>query len=497
MISRLRAGVPLSALAATLLASFALDNILLLAFLGLPPLFTIALIALACPLVAWAVRRMIKSDVIVPWRAIVVAAFVVLALFLLGGQGRLFYANADWQVRDAILADMARHPWPFAYRLPDYEAILRAPIGLYLLPSLAGGGWHEAAMFLSNTVRLTLLLAICYPLFTQRRACLIALAIFILFSGLDIVGTMAFDRMGVAVTWDHIERWNFNNQFSAHITQAFWVPQHAIAGWSCAVGFLLWHRGLARIGVFAAIIPLVAIWSPLAIMGAIPFALAAGVKALVTRDWNRRDVVLAFVATAIALPALAYLKADAAELGSGARLIGLLPYLFLITLEVLPFTLPLLLARSMAGPDRAIVWIILACLLLTPLYQIGTNSDFQMRASIMPLALLAFFFAQWAAQLADSWRSSRPALLFVTLLVAAGAITPFKEVQRALIFAPSPEPLCSLAGVWHRQQGLQVAPYASYFARADSLPRILGPVPVLAGTDDPVRCWSGRWAVPR
>ena len=30
-------------------------------------------------------------------------------LLLLGREGRLFYANVDWQVRDAILRDMTVH----------------------------------------------------------------------------------------------------------------------------------------------------------------------------------------------------------------------------------------------------------------------------------------------------------------------------------------------------------------------------------------------------
>jgi hypothetical protein len=46
MIERLRSGVPLAGLAAALLALFAADNILLLAFLGLPPFVAVLLIAL-------------------------------------------------------------------------------------------------------------------------------------------------------------------------------------------------------------------------------------------------------------------------------------------------------------------------------------------------------------------------------------------------------------------------------------------------------------------
>lgn len=488
-----RAGVPLSTLAALLLALFAADNLLLLAFMGLSPLLTALAVLVACPLVAWMTSKAIKTEIIVPWRVLALACAVALVLFLLGGQGRFFYANSDWQVRDAILADMAGHPWPFAYKIEGGAAILRAPLGLYLLPSLFGKELAEYAMLAANTLRLGLLIAMCWALLARNRERWIALVIFFLFSGLDLVGTALFSSMGVDISWDHLERWNFNNQFSAHVTQAFWVPQHALAGWACAVGYLLWHRGFARIGLFAAIIPLVAIWSPLAIMGAVPFALVAGVQVLVKREWNMRDLALAALACAIALPSLAYLQLNAAQLGSGARPMTTLGYLFLIALEVLPFTLPLLLSRSMGGADRHTLWIILACLLVMPLYQIGTNSDFQMRASIMPLALLALLFATWLSQLVDRLPATKVALGFALALVAVGAATPVMEIRRALVIAPSPKPLCSLAGVWEKQQGLMIAPYATYFARSSKLPAWIGPVPVLAGQNDPPRCWDRDW----
>jgi hypothetical protein len=494
MISRLNAGVPMSRLAAALLALFALDNILLLAFLGLSPLLTVLALVIVCPIVAIAAAKAIKTDIIVPWRGLAVAAGFALALYALGGEGRFFYANADWQVRDAILVDMARYPWPFAYQIDDQAALLRAPIGLYLLPALAGGGWHEIAMLLSNALRLTLLFALCWPLVSSNRARWIALVIFLLFSGWDIAGTGLASHFGANPSWDHIERWNLNNQFSAHITQVFWVPQHALAGWTCAVAFLLWHRNLVRIGFFAATIPLAAIWSPLAIMGAIPFALLAGLTVLRNRDWGLRDVMLALFAVVIALPALIYLQLDAAALGSQARSISVQSYALLISLEVLPLIIVPLLVRTRHTSDRGPIWIIIACLLATPLYQIGTNSDFQMRASIISLALLSYFFALSCAKLWDDGRGSRMAMIGAGLVLAVGAVTPMLEVRRALMFDPAPRPLCSLIGMWDKQKGLKIAPYASYFARMSSIPKILRPAPVtIAGLDDPEKCWNRDW----
>jgi hypothetical protein len=496
MIPKLRTGLPLSALAAMLLALFAADNLLLLAFLGLSPLLTLLAVLTVCPLVAALVARAIRTDITVPWRGIAIAGLIALCLFLLGGQGRFFYANPDWQIRDAILADLTKNSWPFAYLVEEKPAILRAPIGLYLLPSLAGTGWNEIAMLLSNSIRLSLIVALCWPLFAQNRDRFIALAIFLFFSGLDIVGTAAFSHLGVDVSWDHLERWNFNNQYSAHITQVFWVPQHAMAGWLCAVAFLLWQRGHASIGLFAAAIPLVALWSPLAIMGAVPFALLAGVSVLKNGDWTARDISIAAVSLALALPALWYLKIDAVSLGSSFRPIAALAYILLICLEVLPFIIALLLSAQSDVRDRILIWLVFACLLVMPFYQIGINSDFQMRASIMPLALLALLFGQWFARLVASWKLFPMAVTSVVLLLSVGAVTPFMEIRRALLNGPSPAPLCSLVGVWDKQKDAIVAPYATYFAYVDQLPAFMRGQAVLAGTQDPDICWSKPWVMP-
>lgn len=492
MNSRLSAGVSLSTLAALLLALFAADNLLLLAFLGLSPLLTALLALVVCPLIGVMAAKAIRTDIVVPWRAIAIAGVVALTLFLLGGQGRLFYANADWQVRDAVLADMARFAWPFAYSLDGESAILRAPLGLYLLPSLVGEG-AEYAMLMSNTLRLTLLLSLCWPLFDTVRARWIGLGVFLVFSGLDAIGTIIFGSLGADPGWEHLERWNFNNQYSAHITQALWVPNHALAGWSCAVAFLLWYRGYARIGLLAAIIPLVAIWSPLAIIGAIPFALLAGVMVLHVRDWDLRDIRFAAVAFAASLPALAYLQLDAAQLGSGAREISLFSYVLLMLLEVLPFVGLTLLAKGTPGRDRLLLWLILACLAAMPLYQIGANTDFQMRASIMPLALLSFLFATWLTHCIERPRESQIAIGFALVLLAIGAVTPAFELHRALILAPSPKPLCSLAGVWEKQQGLMISTNATYFARTEVLPGWVLKPSVRAGLNDPDKCWDRDW----
>lgn len=481
-------------LAMALLSLFATDNILLLRFLGLPA-FWAAPLALALTVGIIKLSKLHGAEVPrIPISVLGYAMLIALAVFLLGGEGRLFYANADWQIRDAILRDMSSTSWPFAYALDGQAAILRAPVGMYLMPSLAGSRGSEIALLLSNSIRLALLISLAWQLFDSRKKRVFALCIFLVFSGWDIVGSLLYNNAGIPVSWDHLETWNFGFQFSSHITQAFWVPQHALAGWASALTFLLWRKGLAPIGWFAATIPLVAIWSPLAIMGAMPFVLLAGATALLNKQYDWRDVALALLAFAAALPALFYMQIDAANLGSEIRQAPASIYILLFAFEVAPFIILPLLDRTSTAAERLTFWTILSCLILMPFWKIGINSDFQMRASIMPLALLALMFAEWCIKAEQRRPRPRPALAFAALAVLLGTVTPVFELRRALVNDPSPAPRCSLIGAWHKQSGL-IAPYAAYLADVRSFPGNLKRLPGQVGLHDPANCWDRSWQI--
>ncbi|MFT3965699.1 MAG: hypothetical protein QM690_07450 [Sphingobium sp.] len=487
--------VTLGLAAGLLMGLFALDSVLLLAFLGWPPLVTAILGAVMAGGIAVLAARSVSATVRIGPATIMACTAIAALLLLLGGEGRLFYATADWQIRDAVLADMGRHAWPFDYMLDGRSKMLRAPLGMYLVPALLGGASQTArdwALFGHNLVLLTLILAIGSALFEGRRARWIAATIFIAFSGWDIIGTILLDHVTGKARWEHLESWAGAYQYSAHITQIFWVPQHAMAGWTCALAYMLWRRGLAPVGLFAATVPLVALWSPLAILGAVPFAIFAGLTVLATGRWNGRDVVLGAVALAATLPALAYLGADAQKLGSGPQFPNIVLYTLMMLLEVVPLVLPPFLGRDRHS-DLPTLLIAAVCLFLMPLWKIGASADFQMRGSIMPLALVALAFADWAIRMRHSG-----AKLLLLLILSLGGVTGGAELWRAVRLQPSPPPRCSLAEAWTRQSGL-IVPNDSYFAATGALPRWLRPAdPVERVEDAPApRCWDRPWKLPR
>jgi len=489
-----RRGISVRTLTASLLALFAADNLLLLHFWGLPLSVTAALIFVAGTAIWMLCAKIGEGLPAVPLRSFAIALAISVALFALGGEGRFFYANTDWQIRDAVLRDMATNPWPYAYDIDGSAYFLRAPLGTYLLPAMFGAN-ADLALLLCNSLRLALLLTLGWHLFETRRERAIGLVVFLLFSGWDVVGTALYAAIGAHLSWDHLEPWNFGYQYSSHVTQAFWVPQHALAGWTCALTFLLWRKGLVPVGIFAASIPLVAIWSPLAIMGAVPFAVFAGSTVLRKRAFGISDVAIAAVAVLIALPALLYLQVDAASVGMHILRTNPLIWALCVGLEVLPFTVPLLIEKESPASDRTVLRLIQFLLLAMPLIQVGVSADFQMRASIMPLALLSILFAQWVCRLIERDPKRSAAIAYAGAAVALGAVTPMLEIRRAVADGPSPRPLCSLIGVWHKQDNMQV-PYAMYLAPVSKLPAAMADVSVTAGRSDPDRCWDRKWVLP-
>ncbi len=491
-------GMAIHRLASVLVGLFAFDNLLLLAFLGkLTPVIAVVGGALITCLVALIMREERSSDppVRISVRTLATCCAVAAVLLILGGEGRFLYSNFDWQVRDAVLADMGGNRWPYAYGINGTPRVLRAPIGMYLIPALVGGAsqaGRDLALLAANSVMFGLLLALATPLF-EARSQRMALAIFVFFSGLDVVGTAIITATGHYASFEHLERWMNARQYSSTITQLFWVPQHAFAGWAAAVFYLLWRRGLMGPASFVAVIPLSALWSPLALLGVIPFAAFAGVRLLVTRHVNIALIGIAVLSLALTMPALVYLVADSGQIASGFQWDGLARYAAFIVLEAGLFLGLVWVLRVPANLDRPTFAIVTIALLLIPLYGIGDGEDFMMRASIMPLAILSYFVAT-AITVASPDSRVRLVLLAVLLI---GAVTGLKEVVRVVGTRASPPPRCALPDVWTKTSE-RISPISIYVAQVTALPAWLTPdtLVIIARTPAGQRCWDRDWATP-
>lgn len=493
------ASVRASWLFVLLIAWLAADQLLLACFLGLSPLLIFCGAVIALVLV-WrtSVAGELKNDgreVGIPLVRLILCITFALALLVLAGEGRWFYSNIDWQVRDAVLRDMAIHPWPFVYDISDRTGddaahLLRAPIGMFLLPSLAykvgGGVAGDLALLAQNGILIGTLLALGSLLFDSRRARWIALACVTLFSGLDLIGTLIFH----GPVRDHLEFWFDTLQFSSHVTQLFWVPQHAFAGWLSALLFLLWRQGRLRLWLFFAMVPMTALWSPLALIGAMPFAIWAGWSTLRQRALTVGDIGWPTLSLILVAPGLLYLASAGDGVGIRPYPVQLLAWAIFVLLEVLVFALPLLLGHKTSRFGPAPLWIALLWLLLCPFVQIGWSLDFMMRTSIPSLAVLAVLVA-------DGLHSapSRTLRGWLTATLLIGSVTGLSEIRRAFVYPVSPRGSCSFFGAWD----VSFARYRkdSYLAPLDKVPGIIKPTdPARVLVNDPSPCWQGAWPRP-
>ena len=469
--------------------ALALDHVLLWCFLGHTPLWlAMAAIVLVVPATMILVRRAgLHAHAATGVKMAAICLAVAAMTLLLGGEGRRFYANTDWQVRFAVLRDLALYPWPFVYDVRSAPDLLRAPLGMYLGPALIGKaiGYRTAewAMLGQNSALLALLFLLGSRLFESARDRWIALGIFLGFSGMDLVGQLLAGQPLQLSS----ERWNVA-VFSAHLTQAFAVPQHALAGWIAAVLFLLWRDRKLPLVCFLTPIPLLALWSPFAVIGIMPFAALAGIVSLRRGELAARDIILPAVTSVMALPSLLYLASGSGAVGGGRAGIGLSQYLIFELIEVGPYLLALAFVGRHGRCGGAVLAVTACVLLVSPLIQVGASNDFVMRASIPTLAVLAFAVADVLVRTAEAGHGLWRGMLIGAF--AIGLATPAFEIIRAVAYPRAPEVVCSYFGVAPGGADTYVAP----LARAN---RFIAPqAPAKIKPNDPARCWSGKWPNP-
>jgi hypothetical protein len=237
--------------------------------------------------------------------------------------------------------------------------------------------------------------------------------------------------------------------------------------------------------------PMIALWSPLAAMGVMPFVLHAAWTELRRNRITLADIALPACATLIALPALVYLAAAGDAVG--ARFFPIRPdaYLLFLTIELCPWLL-IAWAGRRARFGGTVLAIAIGSLLVMPLIQVGWWIDFAMRASIPALAILALHLADG---LGGGWAMSARRRAALIILLAIGSVTGLTEIARALTFPVSPPPRCGFSRAW--DESFSAFPKDSYLAPLGRVPAVIRPMaPARALPDATADCFPGAWRTP-
>ena len=381
---------------------------------------------------------------------LVVAVLVGCSWTFLGGADHLVFANADWHIRDAVLHDLVVSPWPVGYGLLDgKESLLRAPLGFYL-PAALVGKWlglpaaHSAMGFwtaLGATLFLLQVLSLTPPRWAVAAG---VCAIVVLFSGLDIIGSLLNDGPRFRSDWNittHLEWWAGKYQYSSMTTQLFWVPNHAVGGW-LVIGLLSRNRfGAALDGVLPMAVVTLALWSPLTALGVVPFVVweviaytvqVQSLSLLRPRVWLPSLLVGMVVAAYLVLD-LDHIPKGLSVGGKGAGpAMDLLQQAQFFLLEV-----GFIGAATLAIHRSSRIALALVVLALLPLAYLGPGNDLVMRASIPSLAVLAIGACLALFNVGSAANGLRNKILLGGLL-AVGAVTPIEEFARAAVLPAWP-----------------------------------------------------------
>jgi hypothetical protein len=365
-----------------------------------------------------------------------------------GGTGHFLYANFDWHLRDAVLHDLVASPWPVGYGLLDgKESLLRAPVAFYL-PAAIIGKWAgllaaHYAMAVWTAIGASLFLLQVLSLVPSRLSvALPVVAVIVLFSGFDILGSL-LNVPRFVFLWDsarHLEWWAGSYQYSSMTTQMFWVPNHALGGW-LLIGMLFRDRlgrGPCAVSILPVLVVAIALWSPLAAIGLVPFVIWK-VIASATRDGYASvlDPRVWAPALPVGLVVAAYLTLDAGaihrslEIGASGLAFDDLAMDFLRLAQFFLLEAGILGIAILAIRRSSQTVLALIVLALLPMVNFGPGNDLVMRSSIPALTVLAI--AASLALFGDApSNATRKKKIMLGCLLAIGAVTPFTEFARAV-----------------------------------------------------------------
>lgn len=375
------------------------------------------------------------------WATLVVA-FACLGLCILAGVGGFAYQDGDYFKHNAIFADLFRRDWPVSYTVTrnniQHPAALVYYIAYYLPPALVGkiAGW-EALRFA------TILWTACGLLITSlwclrySRGALWGPLAFLAFGGFDLFGTL----LGIKVFHWMPELWLKSNQmewwtgfpfgnYPGHSGHFFWAPQHALPGWlvTAAVVYRIRSKTLDGCLLLAALTPL---WSPLITVGLLPVGLAGliaykGKGALTISNLSALPLffVIGLFFVARGLPLL-----PIPSIPTGWNDWTPLKLASTFVIEVLPWTLLLIIPYKSEKSTRIIVFFCAVFLAFLPLWRVGAFNDLMMRSSLPAFAALSFLLLQRATNASSVWKKTALA----ALLMGSGGLA--FDIRRHIEFA--------------------------------------------------------------
>lgn len=377
-------------------------------------------------------------------KIIFILLFISLFICFLAGHGCFFSQNPDYHARNAIFRDLINYKWPVIYTKTNCS--LSYYIGQWIVPALFGkmflpishslawtmGNimlliWNSLGVFLS-LMWLTHLLKI-----NTKKKAVIASLIFLLFSGLDVVGLITLNK----TVGSHLEWWATFFQFSSMTTQLFWVFNQAIVPWLIILMFFD-EDGVQNYG-FLGMISLA--YGPLPFLGIVVIFISKGIKYFIDAKKNKEInkyfkelfSIQNIIACLCILPVYYfYYSANAATSGDGGfRLMTEYIDIHILKRFVLFYILEIgvyLVLLYKEHKNDYLYYVVGISLIIIPFFQIGQALDFCMRVSIPFIVIIDYWCIKYLMN--DKKRTIQWNILLVVLVL--GMVTSYTEISRGV-----------------------------------------------------------------
>lgn len=405
-----------------------------------------------------------SSEKVVPLtvKALVVIVAVMLLWSFLGGQGNLWFQTHDWTIRNAIFRDLITRPWPVIYA--EKGTALSYYIGHWLVPAVLAKGVFKVAglgvawmignvlLWLWTTLGLTLVVLLMCVHFgpSSMRKLPALVAIFIFFSGMDVVGAFLKGTLGQSLAPEtlHLEWWAYGAlQFSSITTCLYWVFNQAVAPWIATMCFV--QEKDAR--NYVPIVSTALLFGPFPALGLAILMLIKFVVNLVQFVMTREHTDHPLWCSA------RYFQEHALSPQNLLTLLGWCPIVITYFVSNAAFaggahsttvadggpSLKLIAALLFldAGAYLILIWrerrreplfyAVCGLLLVCPFIRVGGGYDFTMRVSIPAIFILMLMCAQTVlADRKDVYRPSRLRRVLLIVCLAIGCVTPLVEIYR-------------------------------------------------------------------
>ncbi len=377
-------------------------------------------------------------------RLLVLVFLVGLVWVYLSGIGALVFQNTDHNCRNPIFEILVQAPWPV--HLAEPPSLMTYYIGFWLPPALIGKLFHSVQLgYYAQIIwaAVGVFLFFYFLLATLKRKTYWPVLLFILFSGLDVVGCLAQGFLPLVTNpLSHLEWWYPYVQFSSFTTQLFWVFNQALPAW---VGvMILYHEKNNKNMAF--LYACLFLNCTLPAMGLFPFLVYWYAKNGRVYTWAKtalhhlKETVLCSLtfqnlagAFVVILVTFTYLSRNAAGVATASNPVTI-PPVNLLNWFVLFFMLEAgiyLLFVWKQNRRNILFYVCTCCLLVYPFIKIGHGPDFCMRGTIPALVMLFVLLVQTLQN--KRWRRHyRIAFYGLLCVLALGALTPVHEITRTI-----------------------------------------------------------------